>query len=208
MKGTAMKRCLIMMALFGIVGAPAQEFVNLDFENANLSSYNPGLVPVSDAIPSWTAYLGGVAQANIYYDATPNQIGIYIYDSTALQGDYSVLIQGTPTEPASIGQTGTIPATAQSLTWWGIGAEVSFEGQPLPFSAIGYTTHYTIYEADVSAFAGQTGQLLFTSSHFGPALGETIDNIQFSLIPEPGVSSLLALGGLSFIYHRRKSKSV
>jgi hypothetical protein len=45
----------------------AQGFVNLDFEAANLSAYGagPAAVPATNAIPGWTAYLGGVPQTDI-----------------------------------------------------------------------------------------------------------------------------------------------
>jgi len=51
-------------------GGQAQGFVNLNFENATVtlipsSSYN---VYASNAIPGWTAYLGGDPQGIIGYD--------------------------------------------------------------------------------------------------------------------------------------------
>jgi hypothetical protein len=113
-------------------------------------------------------------------------------------------------EPASIGQTGTIPGTAQSLIFWGFGlGVVSFNGQTLPASVLGYTPNYDILGVNVAPFAGQTGQLLFTSTHYGPSIGFSIENIQFSSspIPEPSVFSLFALGGLGFLWQWRKTKA-
>ncbi len=46
-------------------------FQNLNFESANLSGYSPGNhVPVSDALPGWSAYftIGGVAQPQTEVD--------------------------------------------------------------------------------------------------------------------------------------------
>jgi hypothetical protein len=204
-----MKKCLFLLALILIRmnNASAQGFVNLDFESANLSGYSAGSVPAADAIPGWTAYLGGTVLTSINYDVNDafGPPGAYIYNSANLQGNYYAYVQGTPSEPASIGQTGTIPATAQSLIWWGDGPEVSFNDQPLSVTFVGATDYYTIFSADISAFAGQTGQLLFTSSHYPNAPGDQIDNIQFSSsgVPEPSTFGLLTLVGSLFSLHRR-----
>ena len=203
-----MKKYLILLMLIRTLDAFAQGFVNLDFENANLSGYGPGLVPASDAIPGWTASLGGVTQANIYYDVAPSALGIYIYDNSDLQGNYSVLIQGTSNEPASIGQTATIPTSTQYLIWWGFldPDGLTFNGQPLSFSNVGNGPHYDIFEASISAFAGQTAELLFTSRGLPAAGGGSIDNIQFSssAVPEPPILDWLGLGTLLFVRRSHK----
>ena len=62
--------------------------------------------------------------------------------------------------------------------------------------------------ADISAFTGLSGQLLFTSSRFPLAGGDSIDNIQFSSNPEPGILSLFVLGGLGFLCHRHKARPI
>ncbi len=200
---------LLILILVGIRHTFAQGFVNLDFESANLSGYTAGSVPASNAIPGWTAYLGGAPLMNINYDVSPSSggLGVYIYSGSNLQGNYYVYTEGTSGEAASIGQTGTIPITTQSLVWWGFGGEVSFEGQQLSVSNIGSGPHYDIFSANVSAFAGQTGQLLFTSTHFPVAEGDTIDNIQFLSAPEPSSSWLVLLGCGVLIYAHRNHKS-
>jgi hypothetical protein len=96
---------------------------------------------------------------------------------------------------AAIGQTGTIPSDAETLTFFAslFGAvQVTFNGQNLPYNAIGSGVNYTIYGASIGSYAGQTGQLLFTSPANTTAL---FDNIQFSTtaIPEPGVLNLSSL---------------
>jgi hypothetical protein len=72
---------------------------------------------------------------------------------------------------------------------------VAFNGQNLSFQAIGAGANYTVYGADVSAYAGQTGELRFTAPVQNTAL---LDNIQFSNlpVPEPGVFALSAFGAL------------
>jgi hypothetical protein len=61
---------LFVVSLALMRNASGQGFVNLDFEGANLSDYGAGSVPAADAIPGWTAYLGGIVQTNINYDVS------------------------------------------------------------------------------------------------------------------------------------------
>ena len=217
-----MKQILKQLALVSLAllrNAQGQGFVNLDFESANVSGYSPGYVPISATLPSWTAYYGpsgnptqSGALATIAYNSL--SLGgalVVLVDTnmgspyTAIQGTYSLLLEGsTPfaATSASIGQTGTIPLTAQSLTFIGrIGSlQISFNGQPLTYLITGSTANYNIYGADVSAFAGQTGQLLFTS----PVTSALLDNIQFSStsVPEPSIISLFAVSAVFFGFRR------
>jgi hypothetical protein len=202
----------------------AQGFTNLNFENAIIQT-NLGTtfyVDPAKAIPGWTAYLNGNAQSVIGYDTVSlGGAAVFLEDSNApggggplpIQGSYSVYLEGASTtsgsDPttASIGQTGTIPNTAQSLTFY-LGDlygtfQVSFNGQPLSFTGISNTLNYTIWGADVSAYAGQTGQLLFSAQIRSDAV---LDNIQFSSlpVPEPSEFVLAALGGLFLGFSRRR----
>jgi hypothetical protein len=100
-----------------------------------------------------------------------------------LQGNYSALLEGsspTADTTASLGQTGTIPSTAESMVFWANisgSLDVSFDGQALSLVDVSNAVNYTVYAANISPFAGQTGQLLFTA----PVQTETeFDNIQFS----------------------------
>ena len=72
--------------------------------------------------------------------------------------------------------------------------------------AISNTLNYTIYGADISAYAGQTGQLLFTAPL---QTGALLDNIQFSsvAIPEPSALTLFALGSLLLGWHRCRNSA-
>jgi hypothetical protein len=71
------------------------------------------------------------------------------------------------------------------------------------YPQLAMTKHYNIYQAYIGNFAGQTGQLLFTSTFSPFALGDAIDNIQFVLAPEPPSWSLFCLGCGTLIYVRR-----
>jgi len=198
------------------VGRP-QGFINLNFERATFipdPSQGYPLVYSTNAIPGWIPYLDGVAQdyiasnglslggAAVSIEGTNNPTGF-----PPVQGNYFILLQGAGfgnTGSAAIGQTGQIPLTAQSLLFWGrIGdLQITFGGQALSFSAVGSTPNYTIYQADISPFAGQIGELLFSNPNYNTY--GIIDNIQFSNtpVPEPSALGLSVLGGL-FLACRR-----
>jgi hypothetical protein len=220
--------CASLIIGFLLVGGGrcySQGITNLNFESANVSGYSPGPIPTVDAFPDWSAYYGSSSDpthsgslSTVFYDGL--SLGgavVSVEDSNApspygpIGGNYSALLWGSiqnAETTASIGQTGTIPSTAQSLVLWvGISEpEVSFDGQVLLLVDVSNAVNYTVYALDISPFAGQTGQLLFTA----PVQSETIlDNIQFSTspIPEPSTLALCALGALSLVWRLRKKSS-
>jgi hypothetical protein len=178
-------------------------FQNLDFEAANVPDVPAGEfgsdVLVSDGAPGWTVYLGGVRQGTMLHNSVSLGAarlainGPQWFSDQILEGRYSVSLQPStagPPRTAAIGQAGQLPQTTKSVTFYGNGFfAVSFTGQPISLVALGSTSTYDIYGGDISAFAGQTGELLFQG-------GGYLDNIQFSdlRVPEPGVVGLSALG--------------
>jgi hypothetical protein len=192
----------------------AQDFQNLDFESANLTGYPPGsTVPASNAFPGWTVN----AQYIIYDDVSLSGNSISIFDSNPplnappIQGAYYAALASGNTpglgQTISLSQNGTIPVGTQSMTFWGSigGLQISFAGQALAFSETGSTANYNIYAANISAFAGQSGQLLFSVPAY--VSSAALDNIQFSAspVPEPNSFGLFALGGLLLVWrHWRK----
>lgn len=209
MKKTSKNNLLLVTAIFIGQHCYSQGFVNLDFEDATVIPVVPG-IEASSAIPGWTAYYSvGFPLNTIFYNTV--SLGgaiVALEDENApggvplpIQGNYSVLLEGSIPNAATsayIGQAGTIPITAQSLTFFGNLAgniQVTFNGQNIPYSTVGNGANYTIYGADISSYAGQTGQLLFTAPVLTSAL---LDNIQFSPspVPEPRAFALGALGAL------------
>jgi hypothetical protein len=105
---------------------------------------------------------------------------------------------------ATLTQTGLVPVGTESLRFRAFLASfddsfsVSLGGVTLSLIPLASTTNYTLYGADVHAWAGQTVELGFTSIadrlHFG-ANWLFLDSVQFSdqPIPEPGVFALSAL---------------
>ena len=211
--------CAISVVISLLLGSGrcfSQGFLNLDFESANVSGYSTGNVPAANAFPDWTAYIGGVAQSSVIYDTIPLDNAEVTLQGTGsslapIQGDFTAWLFGAssyaPQQSAGLGQTGEIPVDAEILTFWGYAGstDVSFDGQTLSLDEIGSTANYNIYSAIVSAFAGETGQLLFTAQ---PGEIDEIDNIQFTPdppTPEPGTFALCALGGLCLAWLKKSS---
>jgi len=184
-------------------------FQNLDFESP-IPPLTPdpiiGVVPITNALPGWTGYLNGNPTDWVFY---PNVAlagpSISMVNSlspivSSIQGNYSVFLNN-----AAIGQTGQIPSGASSLLFLRVsqsGFQVSFGGQSIPLVQFGTSGNNIIMAANISMFAGQTGELLFAG-------GGLFDDIRFSNqpIPEPSASCLLGLGALLVGWHSCRSKS-
>ena len=225
MKATIVKKLLAAIAFAVPQCCQPQGFLDLDFESANVSAYSSGdAVPVTNAFPDWSAYMGPpgnpteLSLSTVLYDGvTTGGALISLQNANALapngpiQGNYSAFLEGSipgAESTASLGQIGNIPVNAESLIFWDYCSElnVSFDGQALSLLTISNTVNYTVYAADISSFAGETGQLLFTAP---VDEGAILDNIQFSSspVPEPGTLALCALGALSFALCQRKRSS-
>lgn len=196
----------------------AQNFINLNFQQAhltNLVDHGYGFKSGTANIPGWTEY-NGWGDANyaggmslIFNNQTLDAPMVGLMDTNywspygAIQG-YSILMFGGsffyghlnegPTG-ASISQFGQIPSNSRSMTLWqALGnVQASFNGEPLFLTDIADTPNYSIYQADISAYAGQSGLLTFSVPWQG---GAVLDNIQFSTspAPEPNASFILSCG--------------
>jgi hypothetical protein len=201
-----MKHNLIAFALVAFLlavgrrhGCAQGTFVNLDFEHPIPPLVFGQRVPITNALPGWTGYIGGIQQDQVFYDAqSTGAAEIALMDSASdyqpFQGSYFVLFgpDFNGGHLAAIAQLGTVPSTAESVRFYAYGSlAVTFAGQQIPLYALGGTSAYTIYGGNISSFKGQTGWLQFQGNAF-------LDNIQFSNlpIPEPGVFGLSALGAL------------
>src|SRR5437588_5355164 len=191
-------------------------FENLDFEAAVLPSPVPGFMPTSNALPGWAAspygMSGPVVQTGfVLYNCQEldaSAVGVWGPGGSyePLQGNYSVRLAGSTDganhASASISQTGHLPQNAQSVGFLAkpvsnipgtfVGEPifvVTFSAQAIPLVQIGSTAAYDIMSGDISGFAGQTGELVFTAApnHVG-----WLDNIQ--IVPEPSSVSLFSAG--------------
>ena len=198
----------LLLSAGGVVG---QGFVNLDFESPILP-LNPVnfQVQITNSLPGWTGYIGNSQVNRVVYDTVSlGAAAISFQDSSgfiSLQGQYCVGLQST--DPgnqfmAALAQIGRVPQDALSVRFFASDfatLELSFAGQVIPLFQIGSGNGYGILGGDISSFAGQTGELRFTSGMgpLGHGGGGFLDSIQFSNqpIPEPGVFALSTLGGL------------
>ena len=183
------------------------EFENLDFEDANVSDLpeNQGEeVSVTDGLPGWSAYIGTnqltqVGHNWITLDA-PN-VAVwgpeYSFGIQPLEGTYTAILQagdwGNPVLlPASIAQTGLIPAWARSLQFKASistnDLSVTVGGLSLPFVPLGSLT----FGCDISAFAGSVEEIRFAASNNHQSDLILLDAITFSAQPIPVPSKPIA----------------
>ncbi len=198
-------------------------FQDLDFESARVvlitnTLGGPPFIAVTNALPGWSAFstspaIGTNQLFQVAYNPGPNYVSTEY--SIALLGSNNYVLSGNfsvAVTYGSIEQTGLVPTNAESLFFEMIAAPgflVSLGGQNLSYVAISNLVNsagqnYTLYGANISAFAGQIETLAFSSS--STAFGAELDNIQFSSIPipEPGVFSLVCLGGGVLLYVIRR----
>jgi hypothetical protein len=187
-------------------------FANLDFEHpiTPLVSRGDFTVSIADGLPGWTGYIGGVPVDRIFYNTVSlGAAAISLHSSASgfppIQGDYSVILQPSSFDTrstAEIAQTGQIPLNAVSLLFYGFERmEVTFGGLPLTLVTLETRSNYHLVGANVSAFAGQTGELKFLMPDLGFGSPMVyLDDIQFSPqpVPEPDTLRLFVLGGLVF----------
>ena len=190
----------------------SQGFVNLNFEQAQITNVIGGEIPAANAFPGWTAS----ATFFVYNSFSLSGSSLSIMDTNALftpnqiQGKYFALFFGAgyslySNTPVSLSQTGLIPVTAKSILFWGDneGLAITFNGSPLNFGAVSNAPNFTVYGADISPYAGQVGLLSFSAPYGTQGF---VDNIQFSstAAPEPSSLALAGLGTLLLLRLRRQ----
>jgi hypothetical protein len=187
-------------------------FRDLDFEQANIIINPGGFISTGNAFPGWTVLADGSPMSEVELNGVvPLGAGIADRNYETLDGSFSALLAGSGLldSTMSIAQSGAIPAGSESLTFAGSRFSVFFAGHALPLQALGSGPNSGDgWGANISAYAGQYGQLLFQA---GPGGAYYLDDIAFSTraIPEPAVLSILGLGVLmlSLGCRRRRARS-
>ena len=127
-------------------------FRNLDFELARypLIPDSRGRVPITNAMPGWTMYIGGNSYDTVRYnDVALGAPDVSFHDAGSVEVPYhglrSIKLQASfgviePPISAAIGQTGLIPADAQSVAFYyvnSLGINLTFGGQPVSLYNLG-----------------------------------------------------------------------
>ena len=217
--------CFLFVCLGCTSALWAQAFQDLDFESATLVPVSgPSLATVEfdPAFPGWNGFAGTNQLDTALYDRTfLDSTGISIIDTNPLppgvfgsliDGNYTAVLQAgvyngfTPTD-VSLSQTGLVPSGTKSLSFLATPSSlavsnfaVSLGGTNLNLISIPVTNeNYTLYEADVSAFAGLVEELQFTLFAQDPHVSNrylSLDDIMFSpdAIPEPSTVDLVMVG--------------
>lgn len=197
----------VILGALCVTNAAQGTFLNGDFESATVPvAPAPGgaVVLTVDALPGWTAYSGvnldPVNQLR-YNQVVLGYAGLMLYgpgwrdSSDILTGRFSLYLGSFPGVSTVVAQTVQIPDDSKSLIFYSKepGINITFGGESLPYFRIGTSESYDAFGTDISAFAGQTGELRFTANGLSGAL---LDDIRFSTVavPEPGTVSLVVTG--------------
>ena len=204
-----------LLALAGACSMPvhAQEFVNLDFDQATLPQPlppGPQVFAWSDALPGWN-HSAGDSTEHVYLQV--GHIGFSqwyaILDTTfspfgsASDAYAAGLHSGTfrEQEPrgdfttAFLSQTGRVPVGAQTLSLLANTPQfgIALNGTSIAMQADGPDR----WIGDISAFAGQVVELRITDGVVDPmSTFLVVDEIRFLPVPEPSTFALTALGVL------------
>jgi hypothetical protein len=216
----------VLLAIAGqsLLSVRAQgTFQNLNFESATLpvipSGQYGGPVSILSGIPRWKGYMGNNQVTQVLHNNMTlgsSSIDIlgpnFTYGNIApIDGNYSVLLQPGASSSgfadASIAENGTIPSDTSYLqfkAWVQTSLSVSFNGHDLTLVPISTTSSYVLYSADLSSFAGQTGELRFTAPFYSSGANNVLlDSISFA-VPEPSVFVLGAMGVGCLLWWKRK----
>ncbi|WP_448171404.1 PEP-CTERM sorting domain-containing protein [Rhizobacter fulvus] len=197
--------CVIAVLASASFGVHAQNFVNLGFEEAQLSELEQGgLLTWSQGAPGWShraadAYLG-YENLNVGYSVSYSLYPVSGCCTAFGTGSYALYMHsGTLYEQiprggfveAEVWQTGTVPigATTVSVLASESAFSLSLDGTMIDMRPVGGE-----WRGDVSAFAGRLVELRIGLRTPDERTAVAIDDIRFLPVPEPSTTALLGLG--------------
>jgi hypothetical protein len=203
-------RIIFNIAVVCVLGVSLEAqgtFEDLNLQDANVSGYLLGSqIPTASAFPGWNT---GSSESYYDYNNTSQEVPfISIVDSLspqegAIQGEYTASLWAVAGDSVYLNQTGVIPSGMQwvqlDLNEAGSTFDFRVNGQSLTMIPVQKTAGYTVYQGNISAWAGQSANLEILE--YAPLRGGGqlwFNNITFSAVPEPAVSALLLAVGFCF----------
>ena len=218
MKRVSLLPLLATALIIGVSARGQGTFQDLDFEAAQIvyvDSFHAAIV-ASNALPGWSVFAGTNHLSVIPFGILGATYPVQLLAQTnggSLSGNFTVRLSrgfSQSEDGGSISQTGVIPADARALLFKAPmslnGAlAVSLGSQNLAYSALTSGPNYTVYGADITAFAGQNQTLSFSVA-LDPRV-VPLDDIQFSSqpIPEPSAVYLILGAAGAFACYRRRA---
>jgi len=178
---------LLVVALFPLLpSAFAQSFLNLNFEQATVTTAPPGYTPSDafnpissdDALPYWTVSEDGVVCNAIWGSPVAldeTSVALVSGSYSPINGSYSVQLSAYADAPAgfyrssSISQTGLVPVGTQSIQFYIRSPSqagsvlpnpiIILNGTPISIFQISQSGSIITMGGDISAFAGTTAVL-------------------------------------------------
>jgi hypothetical protein len=220
-----MAACVMALLAGATMGVRAQSFINLGFEQAQLSELEHGFLTWGQGAPGWSHnesaegdYLG-YPDVNLGFSVSYALYPLNGCCGTGLgTGAFAIAMHsGTfyEHEPrgafvqAAVWQTGTIRpgVTTVSLLASAAAFSVSLDGTVIDMRPVGLDITSPTYESDllryrgewtgdVSAFAGQSVEFRVGVLAPDEELSLVIDDIRFLPVPEPSTAVLIGVGML------------
>ena len=215
------------------MSASAQNFMDLDFDAAQLPVPTPAILPWSVGAPGW-GHSDGDSTGDVYYElAHAGYSQYYVLEPTPFgssAGPYALgMRSGTlhEQEPrgdfvqAFLSQTGSLGRDVTSVSLFTSSAffALSLNGQPIDMLPAGLDpesptypedvlTYWGEWTGDVSAFAGQVVDMRITDllppDNFSALV---VDQIQFLPVSEASTNTLSGLGLLTVLLAARRGRS-
>ena len=207
-----MKTILVFIASTSL--AFAGDFINLGFEEPNLSHVVAGRGPTSEVLQGWTLNNeNGIQYPPFTYVSLGTQYPMSLSPASVIPnsgvdfGKYNLFLAAPSQSYLPIyhlSQTGTIPSQATDLQF----LLVNSGGAPFDMlingKAVPYTGSASIEVANVSSYAGQTVNLEFTFQPYG---GIQFDIAGFTTTPEPSTYALFGVGAVMLWWQSRRKSS-
>jgi hypothetical protein len=201
-----------LMAASPLLAAP---FQNLGFEQVNTNHLVEVPIevvtrsggfrgPAAELLPYWNLFDGPNLVTEIGYNLQPLGAGYPSIDYATIPGTEGSYVLNLAKVGYTLVQTGEIPQNAKSIRFLtgtdpmvpSSYLDVAINGEPIALNLETIFSGRSYVNGDISAFAGQSVELAFTTKNV-----TILDNITF-VVPEPTESAFLCLGSMMIFLPR------